>query len=167
MLAIWAQKRHYTSIAAMLGPAATGAAPWVASDISAEVLERHSGAQLRALGVDIKELNVFELHKEAWLTDSPALVICGNIQPPIDHFDYLDVLLQRYAGWRVSAADRRAFYEVMAFEAICGALPLAKGWFGGGMIPRANSSRYFSLLYRLLTYHPLIINYLAWFWVDG
>ena len=98
---------------------------WVASDINTLVLERHSANLLRALGVDIKELNVFELHKEAWLTDSPALVICGNIQPPIDHFDYLDVLLQRYAGWRVSAADRRAFYEAMAFEAICGALPLA------------------------------------------
>ena len=97
---------------------------WHATDINTQVLERYSAGKLRELGVGILELDVFELHKETWLRDRPALVFISNLCPPTDHKQYLDYLLEQYA-WKCSAGDRRAFYEVMAFEAVCGALPSA------------------------------------------
>ncbi|CAK0817326.1 unnamed protein product [Prorocentrum cordatum] len=98
---------------------------WVASDIDTGVLEVHGAARLRSMGVEIKKLDIFELHREDWLTQVPSLIFMSNLCPPTGHRDYLQWLLKKYLQWNPNASERRMHYEVMCFEAVIAQCPSA------------------------------------------
>ena len=96
----------------------------IASDIDTTVLMNNSGPALRNLGVRIRGLNSFEVHKDHEVQSGPALVMQSCAWPPPDTWVYLGHLLEKYTNAEtVTHMDKCRHYEAIIFEALVGQIP--------------------------------------------
>ena len=98
---------------------------WAATDVELTQLHAHCGKSLQELGVEISELNLFHMFDCQSIVETPSLVIAACLCPPASYVPYLTELIQKYGHFTPSAADRRSYYEAVAYESMVGQLPRA------------------------------------------
>ena len=98
---------------------------FICSDLNTDVLMRHNGPRLQELGVAIEGINLFQLF-DTEHSNKECLILMGCLYPPTDWQEYLAILHQRYAGWKIKdAASRRAWYDTLCYEAVVAQMPRA------------------------------------------